>query len=205
MRTQHPSKPHINPLLVLAAAALLLASLACNFGEEKPIWTPEAPRQYTAETSPVDAYVVVDAAGNVVDFDDPAYAYGANAKLRYVLRFWDIGQLGGTGYETATIHKAYTPYAITGIKTELQEGMSEAERTEVLGRTTFPTTEVKWADLTFSGGPQGYLGGTNPDTGEEIWGYMEWREKEWEMHAVLTRDIQQDYIVIDEEPFYNWP
>jgi hypothetical protein len=45
----------------------------------------------------------------------------------------------------------------------------------------------------------------NPDTSEEIYGYMDWREKEWEMHVVFTRDIEQDYLVIDEEPSYNWP
>ena len=77
-------------------------------------------------------------------------------------------------------------------------------------RTSFPTTEVKWADLTFSGGPQGNFGGANPDTGGDIFGYMDWREKEWEMHVCLYYDVDksgcvQDYLVQGEEPFYNWP
>lgn len=193
----------ILPLLLLILL-MLVPVLACDMGKEEPLWTPEVAKQYSAETAPVEVYVLTDAAGNVVDFGSP-YSYGVNANLRYVLRFWDVGGRGAPGYEVATIYKAYTPLRITGIQQDVEAKMSEAQRAEVYARTSFPTTEVKWADLTFSGGPEGYFLGTNPDTGEEIWGYMDWREKEWEMHAVFTRDIQQDYLVQGEEPFYNWP
>jgi hypothetical protein len=69
---------------------------------------------------------------------------------------------------------------------------------------------VQWTDLTFSGGPQGNFGGPNPDTGGDIFGYMNWREKEWEMHVCFYYDVDnsgclQDYLVLGEEPFYNWP
>jgi hypothetical protein len=190
--------------LLLMLSALLIPAIACSLTEEEPPWTPEAPRQYSAETAPVDVYVLLDSAGNVVDFGG-AYSYGANAKLRYVLRFWDIGELGAEGYEIATIHKAYTPVEITGIQVDLEADLSQEQKAEVYSRTSFPTTEIKWADLNFTGGPQGYFSGTNPDTGEDILGQMEWREEAWEMHAVFTRDIQQDYLVLGEEVFYNWP
>jgi hypothetical protein len=34
---------------------------------------------------------------------------------------------------------------------------------------------------------------------------VDWREDVFKMHAAFTRDIPQDYRVIDEESFYNWP
>ena len=190
--------------LWLGLAAFGLPALACSVGQEEEQWLPENPRQYTAETAPVEVYILIDREGNMVDFGQP-YAYGANASLRYVLRFWDVGQLGGADKGAAPIHKAYTPHTITGIQVDIESGLSEAERAEVYARTSFPTTEVKWADLTYTGGTAGYFSGTNPDTGEEIWGFLEWREEQFEMHAVFTRDIQQDYKVIDDEPCYNWP
>ena len=205
MKTAGSNIPQRSWLLFLWVSLLLLPALACDLGKEEPLWTPETPKQYTAETNPVEVYVVVDANGNVVDFDDPAWAYGANAQMRYVLRFWDVGILGGADYEDATIYKVYTPVTITGIKQDLESGMSEAQRADIYARTSFPTTEINWTDLTFSGGPEGSFIGTNPDTGQEVLGHMDWREKEWEMHVVFTRDIQQDYLVQGEEPFYNWP
>lgn len=191
------------PLLLLTLIVAFPA-LGCDFGKPEPDWTPEVPKQYTAETAAVEVYVLTDAAGNVVDFGGP-YTYGVTANLRYVLRFWDIGERGTLGYEVATIHKAYTPLRVTGIKTEVEQEMSEDQKADAYARTSFPTTEILWTELTFTGGPEGYFSGKNPDTGEDIIGHMEWREKEWEMHAVFTRDIQQDYLVLGEEPFYNWP
>jgi hypothetical protein len=191
----------------LLITVLLLPALACNLGKEEPLWTPETPKQYTAETMPVEVYVLIDKAGNVVDFESP-YAYGVTAKLRYVLRFWDVGGRGAAGYEAATIHKAYTPIRVTGIHNESE--YTPEEQAAIYARTSFPTTEVKWADLIFSGGPQGNFGGDNPDTGGDIFGYMDWREKEWEMHVCFYYDVDksgclQDYLVQGEEPFYNWP
>jgi hypothetical protein len=193
----------------MVVSMLVSSSLACDLGKEEPLWVPETPKQYTAERTPVDVYVVIDAAGNVVEFDDPSWAYGSNAKMVYVLRFWDVGNRL-EGYAPATIHKAYTPYEIIGIKDDLQEGMSEDQKAEVYARSSFPTTEVKNADLTFAGGPEGNFVGTNLETGKEIYGYMDWREKEWEMHACFYHDVMKascvlDFLVLGEEPFYNWP
>ena len=109
------------------------------------------------------------------------------------------------GYGAATISRVYTPIGITGINQEIEEGMSADKKAEIYARTTFPSTEVVLHDLSFSGGPKGTFFGTNSETGKEIYGHMEWREKEWEMHAVFTEDIKQDYLVIADEPFYNWP
>ena len=64
-----PSKPG-NFKLWLAATALFVVGLACSFGGPKELFIPDKPTQYTAEVQTVtDAYVVIDAAGNVVDFD----------------------------------------------------------------------------------------------------------------------------------------
>jgi hypothetical protein len=203
MLLNHYTQSRFNHLLLLTAV-LLFPALACNIGEREPLWTPEVPKQYTAETSPVEVYVLIDEAGNVVDFGG-SYAYGVNANLRYVLRFWDIGSRGSENYKTATIYKAYTPIRITAINSDLEEDLSEEQKEDIYARTTFPTTEVRWAELDFTGGPQGNFEGINPDTGKKIIGNMDWREKEWEMHVVFTEDIQQDYLVLGEEPFYNWP
>jgi hypothetical protein len=181
---------------------LLLPALACDYGKESPLWTPEVPKQYTAETTPVEVYVLIDEAGNVVDFESP-YAYGVTASLRYVLRFWDVGQRGAEGYDKATISRVYTPLRITGIHNE--SDYTAEEQAEIYARTSFPSTKVKLHDLVFEGGPQGHFWGTNSEIGRLINGYLEWREKEWEMHAVFYEDIQQDYLVQGEEPFYNWP
>ena len=188
--------------LVLLIIALILPALACDLGKEEPMWTPETPKQYTAETTPVEVYVLIDKAGNVVDFESP-YAYGVTASLKYVLRFWDVGQRGTEGDDKATISRVYTPLRITGIHNE--SDYTAEEQAAIYARTSFPSTEVKLHDLVFEGGPQGHFWGTNSETGKPINGYLEWREKEWEMHAVFYEDIQQDYLVQGEEPFYNWP
>jgi hypothetical protein len=147
-------------------------------------------------------YVLIDKAGNLVDFGGE-YDYGVTANMRYVLRFWDVGQRGASGYEVATIYRVYTPKQITGIHNE--SDYTAEEQADIYARTSFPTTEVKLHDLIFEGGPKGHFWGTNSETGKPINGYLEWREKEWEMHAVFYEDIQQDYLVLREEPFYNWP
>jgi hypothetical protein len=190
--------------LWLALAALALATLACNFGEPEPLYTPEKPTQYTAEVQPpTEVYVLIDETGSVVDFGGP-YAYGATASMRYVLTFWDVGNRVD-GYGTATIARVYTPLRITGINKDFEDKLTAEQEADVYARTTFPTTEIKLHELEFNGGPQGTFLGTNSETGKMILGHMDWREKEWEMHAVFTEDIQQDYLVIAEEPFYNWP
>jgi len=186
-------------------AMLILSALACNLSpNEEPPWTPENPRQYTAETTAVDVYVLLDQEGNVVDFGQP-YAYGANAHLRYVLRFWDVGSRMPGEYGNATISKVYTPFQITGIQSDLEASLTDAEKADIYARTTFPATETHYADLEFNGGPQGHFFGAHPETGADIFGHMDWREKEWEMHVVFDKGIQQDYLVQGEEPFYNWP
>lgn len=188
----------------MVALVLFMSALACRFGEPETPWTPASPRQYTAEVRPAtEVYVLLNEAGQVVDFGGP-YAYGATAQLRYVLRFWDVGQLV-EGYGAATIFRVYTPMRITGINQDVEAKLSAEQKADIYARSVFPSTEVKLHDLSFSGGPQGYFLGTNSETGKEIWGYMDWREKEFEMHIVFTRDIAQDYVVIDDEPFYNWP
>jgi hypothetical protein len=204
MRTfiSHPFRKNMLPF-VLLIGMLLVPALACDLGKEEPLWVPENPKQYTAEVAPVEVYVLIDEAGNVVDFESP-YAYGVTASLRYVLRFWDVGHRM-EGYGAATIYRAYTPLRITGINADVEAGLSEAQKADIYARTSFPTTEVKLHELTFSGGPEGTFIGTNSETGKPIYGHMDWREKEWEMHVVFTEDIKQDYLVIDEEPFYNWP
>ena len=184
----------------------LLPSLACFPRKEEPDWVPENPKQYTAETEPVDVYVLVDSAGNVVDFGGP-YAYGTNAKLRYVLRFWDVGFLV-PGYEKATISWVYTPYQVMGINKDVEAGLSEAEKAEVYARTSFPSTEVLLHELTFNGVSDGHFYGTNSETGKNIVGYLKWEDNERQMgavHVIFTEDIKQDYLVLGEEVFFNWP
>jgi hypothetical protein len=187
-----------------------MASLACNLSaREELLYTPEKPTQYTAEVQTVhEVYVLVDEGGNLVDFDSP-YAYGVTANMRYVLRFWDVGSRMA-GYGAAEIFKIYTPFRVTAINQELEEGMTDEQKAEIYARTTFPSTEVKTAEMEFTGGTDGKFSGTNLETGKEIYGYMDWRDKEWEMHACFYYDIMkfactQDFLVLAEEPFYNWP
>lgn len=208
MSLHNPQQGQRLPRLWLALAALLLTSLACNLGEEEAPYTPEKPTQYSGETAATEVYVLIDEAGNVVDFGQP-YAYGVTSQLRYVLRFWDVGNRV-EGHATATIYKVYTPLRITAINQELEEGMSDEQKAEIYARTSFPTTEVKSAEMSFSGGPEGTFIGTNLETGKEIYGYMDWREREWEMHVcfyhdVMKRSCVQDFLIPGEEPFYNWP
>lgn len=192
-------------ILWLALMVLLLPALACQMPTEEPLWTPEAPRQYTAEVQTVyEVYVLVDEAGNVVPFEGP-YAYGVTANMRYVLRFWDVGQRGADGYEAAAIYRVYTPISVSGINDDIEDGLSNEQIADIYARTSFPTTEVKLHDLVFEGGPRGHFWGTNSETGKPINGYLEWREDAWEMHAVFYEDIKQDYLVLGEEVFYNWP
>jgi hypothetical protein len=204
MKTKILRNTHRSRLpLLLILATLLFPALACNT-EEAPPWTPETPRQYIAEVQTVsEVYVLLDSAGNVVDFGG-TYSYGASAELRYQLRFWDVGSRK-EGYGAAEIYKIYTPIRVTAIQQDLEEDLSAEQKADIYARTTFPSTEVKVAELEFNGGPTGNFLGTNLETGQEIYGYMEWRENEWEMHAVFTRDIKQDYLVLGDEPFYNWP
>jgi hypothetical protein len=203
MKKFNSNQTCINRLpIVMLITALMIPVLACELPTEEPLWTPETPREYTAETAPVEVYILIDEAGNMVDFESP-YAYGVTASLRYVLRFWDVGQRGAEGYDQATIYRVYTPIRITGIHNESE--YTAEEQANIYARTSFPSTEVKLHDLVFEGGPQGHFWGTNSETGKPINGYLEWREKEWEMHAVFYEDIQQDYLVLGEEPFYNWP
>ena len=191
--------------LILAVVALSLASLACKAlfpgSEDETPWLPETPAQYTAEVQNVwDVFVAIDAQGNVVEFEGDA-VFGASAKMRYVLRFWDVGELGGKG--EAAIYRVYTPVEIVTI--ENPENYSEEEKADIYARGGFPTTEVKLHDLTFRGGPEGKFFGANSETGNDLSGQLEWNEATREMHAIFTEDIQQDYLVISEEPFYNWP
>jgi hypothetical protein len=74
MSASDPKKSQSSSLpILLMVAALVFSALACNLGEEEPLWTPETPKQYTAETAPVEVYVLIDEAGNVVDFESYLY------------------------------------------------------------------------------------------------------------------------------------
>ncbi len=202
-RTRHSA---IKVIAFFLLIAFVLPALACSYGKEEPAWVPENPKQYTAETTPVDVYVLVDSSGNVVDFDEP-YAYGTTAKLTYVLRFWDAGILL-PGYEKATISRVYTPFRISAIKQEIEAGLSEAEKAEIYARTSFPSTEVPLHELTFNGVTDGHFYGTNSETGNQIIGFLKWEDNERQMgavHVIFTEDIQQDYVVLGEEVFFNWP
>jgi hypothetical protein len=203
MIANHQVKPRFSVFLWWVLAVLVLPALACSSWKEE-VYVPETPRQYEAVTVPIEVYVLIDQAGNVVDFDQP-YTYGVNASMRYVLRFWDVGRLKGDSYEVATVHRAYTPLRITAINEEIEEDLTDEQKADIYARSSFPTTEVNWGDLSFQGGPAGYFTGTDPETGERVSGHMDWREKEWEMHIVFNAGIQQNYLVIDDEPFYNWP
>jgi hypothetical protein len=210
MRT-NPKLPHHQfacfPAFLLMTGFLLLPVLACSMGEEEPPWTPETPKMYSAVTPDNEVYVLIDQTGNVVDFGS-SYAYGVTAKMHYLLRFWDVGSRGAGEYQVATAYKVYTPVKITAIHDE--EKYTPEERAEIYARTGFPSTEVKVYDMSFSGGPEGTFLVTNLMTDKEIYGYMDWREKEWEMHACFYHDLMkraclQDFQVLGEEPFYNWP
>jgi hypothetical protein len=191
--------------LLLLAAVWLSVSLACNLDTasgtpEKP-WLPDTPTQYVAEVQHVsEVYVIIDAEGNVMDFGSDA-PFGATAQMRYVLRFWDVGKMGGK--PKAAIYRVYTPTRIDSINNP--ENYSEDEQAAIYARSGSPTTEVKVHDLVFSGGTEGKFIGTNSETGKDIFGHLEWDEKLREMHAIFTEDIKQDYLVIADEPFYNWP
>ncbi|MBN1666441.1 MAG: hypothetical protein JW862_05115 [Anaerolineales bacterium] len=58
--------------------------------------------------------------------------------------------------------------------------------------------------------PQSSYDGTNLETGKKTFGYLDWREKEWDMHLCLCYDIQEagwmrGFLVLGEELFSRWP
>ena len=199
------------PVLILfLLVAFVLPSLACSCADLdegiEPPYKPETPTQYTAETAAVEVYVPLDEAGNVVPGDGP-YAYYATTKLVYVLRFWDVGSRT-TGYEKATISRVYTPISIGELHPDLEAGLSAAEQSAIFSRTSFPTSEVPLHELTFDGGRRGLFSGTNSVTGAQITGHLEWENDKFDIgavHVIFTEGIQQDYIVLGEEVFFNWP
>jgi hypothetical protein len=198
-------KKHRLNMVWLALIVLGLATLACNAlfpgSEDDTPWLPENPTQYTAEVQNIwDVFVVIDQQGNVVDFESDA-PYGASAKMRYVLRFWDVSKLGGKS--EAAIYRIYTPTEISSIANP--ENYSDEEEAAIYVRSDFPSTEVKLHDLTFTGGPEGRFIGTNSETGKDLFGHLEWNENTREMYAIFTEDIQQTYLVLGDEVFYNWP
>jgi hypothetical protein len=96
-------------------AVVILPTLACEWGRGNQV--PSVATEMIAEEVTVrEVYVQLDEAGNLVEFGSP-YAYGAAAEQRYILQFYDTGQLkessGG-----ATIYKAFTPIHITSINNE---------------------------------------------------------------------------------------
>ena len=184
----------------------ILPALACKQPEEEAPWAPENPKQYTAETAPVEVYVAIDSAGNVVDFDGPV-AYYAVAKLKYVLCFWDVGNRMD-GYNEATISRVYTPLKISEISDDLEDQLSADQIAEIYARTSFPSTEVPLHKLSFTGGPFGDFLGENSETGETILGHIQWENENYELggaHVIFVEGIRQDYLILGEELFYNWP
>lgn len=174
--------------------------------EREGRWKPEKATLYTAETAPVEVYVPLDKAGNVIAGDDP-YAYYATAQLVYVLRFYDVGTMMA-GYGDATISQVYTPISIGELHPDLEDTLSSAEQSAILARTAFPTTELPLRELSYSGGPDGFFYGTNETTGKDIRGGLRWEDQKYQIgtvRVIFTEGIQQEYIILGEEVFYNWP
>lgn len=196
----------------LALVALIFATPACGrcspWKGDRPVelWKPDKATLYTAETAPVEVYVPLDEAGNVITGDGP-YAYYATARLVYVLRFYDVGSMM-EGYGEATISRVYTPIGIGELHPDLEDSLSSAEQSAILARTAFPTTEEPLRELSFTGGPEGTFYGTNETTSKQIRGHLEWKDKKYQIgtvRVIFTEGIQQEYIVLGEEVFYNWP
>jgi hypothetical protein len=181
----------------------VLPSLACESAREN--WYPAAATEIVAEKVTIhEVYVVIDEAGNVVDFGGP-YKYGANAELRYILTFYDAGErIEYMG--TATIYKVYKPLRITGINDKAEETITEDQKTAALARTSFPSTKIVERTLSFSGGPEGVFSGTNQDSGKPIKGYLQYHKDTKEWHVIFSEGIKQDYLVLNEvDPFKDWP
>jgi hypothetical protein len=205
------------PITYLIILLSLFVSIACGLlpmSDERAVeilseeakgpefYIPEKPTQYIAEVQQIyEVSVNINQEGYVVTEESNA-AYVANASMKYVLKFWDVGLLVD-GYSEASIYRVYTPTEINFIPHS--ESLSNDQEAAIYGRSDFPTTEVLVHTLKFTGGTTGTFTGTNANTGNALVGYMDWREDVREMHVVFTEDIQQDYLVIAEEPFYNWP
>ncbi|NLN70238.1 MAG: hypothetical protein GX142_05575 [Chloroflexi bacterium] len=74
--------------------------------------------------------------------------------------------------------------------------------------TTAHQRRVQVRELSFSGGPTGIFLGTNETTGEQIVGHLEWEDNKYQIgtvHVIFTDGIRQDYIVLGEKVFYDWP
>lgn len=180
-------------LLKLFGAVLLISLFSCQPQESK---APADASQMVAEEQTVhEIGIHVDESGQVKPEGGP---YFADTNLRYVLRFWDVGQLKGK--ETAAIYRVYTPVKITGVSHS--ENYTEDQLTEIYARRNFPTTEIKLHDLVFTGGEDGEFHGTNSETGQEIYGRIEWIEAV--PHVIFTQGIKQDYLITTEDAFNNW-
>ena len=201
-RSQNTPKPAGLVLLCLLLL-FMLPSLACESAREN--WYPAAATEIIAEEVTVhEVYVLLDQAGNVVDFGGP-YTYGATAELRYILTFYDAGtRMEFKG--DAIIYKVYTPVRVTAINQDVEATMDEDQKAAAYARSSFPSTKIQERSLKFSGGPGGAFTGINSDTGKEIEGYLEYRKDVKEWHVVFNKGIQQDYLVLNEkDPFESWP
>lgn len=193
--------------ILLAIAALALASLACEtsiFADEQKevgMWLPETPKQYTAEIQNVwEVYVGINNEGYVVPGD---IYIGALANMRYRLEFWDVGKQV-PGKETATIYQVYTIREVYDVSPSLN--LSREQEQALLARTDFPVTIVPMDyGMVFTGGPEGLFLGNNPANGELIQGSLKWVPEEKKMYAMFTEGITQNYMILLDEPFYNWP
>ncbi|MCU0485525.1 MAG: hypothetical protein MUC85_05380 [Anaerolineales bacterium] len=196
------SKP-MGMMMLLWLIMFALPSLACESAREN--WYPAAATEIIAEEVTVrEVYVLLDEAGNVVDFGGP-YTYGSTAELRYMLTFYDAG--ARIEYkDIATIYKVYTPLRITAINEKVEETMDADQKAAAYARTSFPSTKIQETTLKFSGGPSGAFTGTNPETGKPISGYLEYHKDTKEWHVIFTEGIKQDYLILNEvDPFESWP
>ncbi|MBN1667715.1 MAG: hypothetical protein JW862_11530 [Anaerolineales bacterium] len=182
----------------------MVSILACNAlfpgSEDLTPWSPENATEYTAEVQYVwDVWVGLNPEGYVAQGE---ISIGATATMRYQLRFWDAGTLI-PGKGDAAIYRIYNIKAIDFISDDL--GYSDAQEAALYARRDFPESVIKLHELTFTGGPRGKFMGTNSETGNPIYGSLKWNEAEQRMYAIFTEDIQQNYLVLSDEPFYNWP
>ena len=185
-----------NRLAALAAAALFLGGPSAPAQSVPQNVTPQ---EYTARVEITwDAWIGLTPDGDAdPDFETDS-GISAEATMEYVLTFWNVGALK-SGYGSATISRVYQPLnAITDIVTD-----ADGNQTNVTIPMDLNRTAIEWAELSFSGGPDGTFSGTNPDTGKPLVGHVE-RQADGRWYGVFTEDIRQTYAITTLEPLGDW-